>query len=178
LARKIVAASNAGGGYLKPADLAGQRSEWMDPVSVTYRGHRVVEMPPNGQGLIVLIALRILEGFDVAGMFRSDIGAAEHLILEALKLGFADAERYIGDPHFVPVPVEQLLCDPFIASRRALIRMDKAMPTTTAGHIGNTTYFTVVDRNRNAVLHHQHFRRIRLGHGGGRHRNHLAQSGG
>jgi gamma-glutamyltranspeptidase/glutathione hydrolase len=151
LARKIVAASDAGGGFLTPADLAGQHSEWMDPISVTYRGHRVVEMPPNGQGLIVLIALRILEGFDIAGFFRSDIAAAEHLILEALKLGFADAERYIGDPHFGRVPVEQLLCDPFIASRRALIRMDKAMPTATAGHIGNTTYFTVVDGSRNAA---------------------------
>ena len=152
LARKIVAASDASGGFLTAVDLAGQHSEWMDPISATYRDHRVVEMPPNGQGLIVLMALRILEGYDIAGIFRNDIAAAEHLILEALKLSFADAERYIGDPRFGRVPVEQLLCDPFIASRRALIRMDTAIPNATAGHIlGNTTYFTVVDRNRNAV---------------------------
>ena len=152
LARKIVAASDAGGGYLKLPDLAGQHSEWMDPISATYRGHRVVEMPPNGQGLIVLMALRILEGYDMAGIFRSDIAEAEHLILEALKLSFADADRYIGDPRFDQVQVEQLLSDAFIASRRGLIRMDKAMPSAAAGHLsGNTTYFTVVDKDRNAV---------------------------
>ena len=146
LARKIVAASDAGGGYLKLPDLAGQHSEWMDPISATYRGHRVVEMPPNGQGLIVLMALRILEGYDLAGIFRSDIAEAEHLILEALKLSFADADRYIGDPRFDQVQVERLLSDAFIASRRGLIRMDKAMPSAAAGHLsGNTTYFTVVD---------------------------------
>jgi gamma-glutamyltranspeptidase/glutathione hydrolase len=152
LARKIVAASDAGGGYLKLPDLAGQRSEWMDPVSATYRGHRVVEMPPNGQGLIVLMALRILEGYDIAGIFRSDIAAAEHLILEALKLSFADAERYIGDPQFGQVHVEQLLSNAFIASRRNLIRMDSAIAAPTAGALrGDTTYFTVVDKDRNAV---------------------------
>jgi gamma-glutamyltranspeptidase / glutathione hydrolase len=152
LASKIVAASDAGGGFLKMPDLAAQRSEWMDPISATYRGHRVVEMPPNGQGLIVLIALRILEGYDLASLFRRDLAAAEHLILEALKLSFADAERYIGDPGFATVDVEQLLSDAFIASRRSLIRMDRANPTPTAGALGgNTTYFTVVDKHRNAV---------------------------
>jgi gamma-glutamyltranspeptidase/glutathione hydrolase len=152
LASKIVAASDAGGGFLKMPDLAAQRSEWMDPISATYRGHRVVEMPPNGQGLIVLIALRILEGYDLASLFRRDLAAAEHLILEALKLSFADAERNIGDPGFATVDVEQLLSDAFIASRRSLIRMDRANPTPTAGALGgNTTYFTVVDKDRNAV---------------------------
>jgi gamma-glutamyltranspeptidase/glutathione hydrolase len=152
LGRRIVAASDAGGGHLKLADLAGQRSEWMDPISATYRGDRVVEMPPNGQGLIVLMTLRILEGYDIAGIFRSDMAAAEHLILEALKLSFADAERYIGDPRFGVVDVEQLLCDAFITSRRASIRMDRAIPTPTAGTLhGDTTYFTVVDKDRNAV---------------------------
>jgi len=152
LARKIVAASDAGGGYLKLPDLAGQHSEWTAPISATYRGHRIVEMPPNGQGLIVLMTLRILEGYDLAAIFRSDIAVAEHLILEAIKLSFADAERYIGDPHFGHIDVEQLLSDDFIASRRSLIRMDCAMPTPTTGVLhGNTTYFTVVDKDRNAV---------------------------
>jgi gamma-glutamyltranspeptidase/glutathione hydrolase len=152
LAHKIVAASDAGGGHLKLPDLAGQHSEWMEPISATYRGHRIVEMPPNGQGLIVLMALRILEGYDLAGIFRSDIAMAEHLILEALKLGFADAERYIGDPRFGRVDVEQLLSDAFTASRRGLIRKDRAIPTPAAGTLrGNTTYFTVVDKDRNAV---------------------------
>jgi gamma-glutamyltranspeptidase/glutathione hydrolase len=152
LARKIVAASDAGGGYLSLPDLAGQHSEWTDPIAATYRGHRIVEMPPNGQGLIVLMALRILEGYDLAGIFRSDMATAEHLILEALKLSFADAECYIGDPRFGRVHVEQLLSDAFIAPRRDLICMDSAIATPTAGALcGETTYFTVVDRDRNAV---------------------------
>jgi len=152
LGRKIVAASDAGGGFLKLPDLAGQHSEWMDPISTTYRGYRVVEMPPNGQGLIVLMALRILEGYDIAGIFQSDAAKAEHIILEALKLSFADADHYIGDPRFGQVQVEQLLSDAFIASRRSVIRMDKAIPTATAGRLpGDTTYFTVVDKDRNAV---------------------------
>jgi gamma-glutamyltranspeptidase/glutathione hydrolase len=152
LARKIVEASDAGGGYLKLPDLAGQHSEWTNPISATYRGLRILEMPPNGQGLIVLISLRILEGYDIAGLFRNDLAEAEHLILEALKLSFADGERYIADPRFDQVDVEQLLSDSFIASRRRLIRMDKAIPAPTAGRLrGDTTYFTVVDRDRNAV---------------------------
>jgi gamma-glutamyltranspeptidase/glutathione hydrolase len=152
LARKIVAASDSGGGYLKLPDLASQRSEWMDPVSTLYRGYRVIEMPPNGQGLIVLMTLRILEGYDIGGIFRNDLAAAEHLILEALKLSFADAERYIGDPRFGEVDVEQLLSNDFIASRRGKIRIDEAVSTPAAGQLrGDTTYFTVVDKDRNAV---------------------------
>ncbi len=152
LARQIVAASDAGGGYLTLPDLAAQHAEWTDPISAAYRGYRVLEMPPNGQGLIVLMALRILEGYDIAGIFDRDLAAAKHLILEALKLAFADADRYIGDPRFGAVPVDELLSDAFIASRRALIRLDKAIPDARAGQLrGNTTYFTVVDKDRNAV---------------------------
>jgi gamma-glutamyltranspeptidase / glutathione hydrolase len=124
----------------------------MDPVSTLYRGYRVIEMPPNGQGLIVLMTLRILEGYDIGGIFRNDLAAAEHLILEALKLSFADAERYIGDPRFGEVDVEQLLSNDFVASRRGKIRMDKAVPAPAAGRLqGDTTYFTVVDKDHNAV---------------------------
>ena len=102
-------------------------------------------MPPNGQGLIVLMTLRFLEGYDIGGIFRNDLAAAEHLILEALKLSFADAERYIGDPRFGEVDVEQLLSNNFIASRRGKIRMDEAVSTPAAGQLrGDTTYFTVV----------------------------------
>lgn len=109
-------------------------------------------MPPNGQGLIVLMTLRMLEGYDMAGLFRSDLATAEHLILEALKLSFADAERYIGDPRFVEVNVEELLSDAHIASQRARIQVDKSRVTaSTAATGGHTTYFTVVDKDRNAV---------------------------
>ena len=151
-AQKIVAASDAGGGYLTASDLAAQHCEWVEPISVDYRGHRVMEMPPNGQGIIVLLALRILAGFDVAALSQSDPAIVEHLILESLKLSFADALRYIGDPHFHEVEVEGLLSEPFIASRRELIQLDKALAAPTAGSLrGDTTYFTIVDKDRNAV---------------------------
>ena len=151
-AQKIVAASDAGGGYLTTSDLAAQHCEWVEPISVDYRGHRVMEMPPNGQGLIVLLALRILAGFDIAALSQSDPAIVEHLILESLKLSFADALRYVGDPHFHEVEVERLLSEPFIASRRELIQLDKALAAPTAGSLrGDTTYFTIVDKNRNAV---------------------------
>ena len=151
-AQKIVAASDAGDGYLTASDLAAQHCEWVEPISVDYRGHRVMEMPPNGQGLIVLLALRILAGFDIAALSQSDPAIVEHLILESLKLSFADALRYVGDPHFHEVEVERLLSKPFIASRRELIQLDKALAVPTAGSLrGDTTYFTIVDKNRNAV---------------------------
>ena len=151
-AQKIVTASDAGGGYLTTSDLAAQHCEWVEPISVDYRGHRVMEMPPNGQGLIVLLALRILAGFDIAALSQSDPAIVEHLILESLKLSFADALRYVGDPHFHEVEVERLLSEPFIASRRELIQLDKALAAPTAGSLrGDTTYFTIVDKNRNAV---------------------------
>jgi gamma-glutamyltranspeptidase / glutathione hydrolase len=152
LARKIVAASDADGDYLTAADLAAQRSEWVEPISAEYRGYRVMEMPPNGQGLIVLLALRILAGFDIAALSQSDPALGEHLILESLKLSFADAEHYIGDPEFHGVEIEELLSEDFIALRRERIQLDKAMPAPDAGTLrGDTTYFTIVDKDRNAV---------------------------
>jgi gamma-glutamyltranspeptidase / glutathione hydrolase len=152
LASKIVAASEAGGGHLKLSDLGAQHCEWVEPISATYRARSVVEMPPNGQGIIVLQTLRILERIDMASLFQSDQAAAEHVVLEALKLSFADAERYIGDPRFTESEVERLLSDSFIASRQSLIQMDKALLAPTAGRLsGDTTYFTVVDKERNVV---------------------------
>ena len=137
LARKIIAASDAGGGYLTAADLAAQHSQWVEPISAEYRGYRVMEMPPNGQGLIVLLALRILAGFGVSALWQSDPGVVEHLILEALKLSFADAERYVGDPDFHEFDALELLSEEFIASRRERIQFDKAMPAPRAGSLGD-----------------------------------------
>jgi gamma-glutamyltranspeptidase / glutathione hydrolase len=152
LARKIVAASDAGGGYLTASDLASQNCEWVEPISADYRGYRVMEIPPNGQGIIVLLALRILAGFNIAALSRTDPKLVEHLILESLKFSFADAERYVGDPGFHEVEVEALLSEEFIASRRELIQLDKALAAPTAGSLyGDTTFFTIVDKDRNAV---------------------------
>jgi gamma-glutamyltranspeptidase / glutathione hydrolase len=152
LARKIVAASEAGGGCLAASDLAAQHCEWVEPISADYHGYRVMEMPPNGQGIIVLLALRILAGFDVATLLQTDPAVVEHLILESLKLGFADAERYVGDPHFHEVEIEALLSESFIDSRRERIQLNRTLAAPTAGSLrGDTTYFTIVDKDRNAV---------------------------
>jgi gamma-glutamyltranspeptidase / glutathione hydrolase len=152
LARQIVAASDAGGGYLTASDLSAQHCEWVEPISADYRGYRVMEMPPNGQGIVVLLALRILAGFDIGALSRTNPALVEHLVLESLKLGFADATHYIGDPQFHEVEVEELLYEKYIASRRELIDLDKALAAPTAGGVrGDTTFFTIVDKDRNAV---------------------------
>jgi gamma-glutamyltranspeptidase/glutathione hydrolase len=130
-------------------DFKAQKSEWVSTLSANYRGFEIHEIPPNGQGLIVLETLRILEGFDLKNASAIHY---EHLILEALKLSFADGHRYIADPHFFKSPWKTILSDPFIKGRREKISLDRAMPLAHPGPIdGNTTYFTVVDQHRNAV---------------------------
>ena len=151
LARKIVAASDSGGGYLKLPDLASQRSEWMDPVSTLYRGYRHRNASQRTGSHCSYDAA------DSTGIRhrwylpeRPRCGGAPDF--GSTKLSFADAERYIGDPRFGEVDVEQLLSNDFIASRRGKIRIDEAVSTPAAGQLrGDTTYFTVVDKDRNAV---------------------------
>jgi gamma-glutamyltranspeptidase / glutathione hydrolase len=141
------------GGFLSMQDLAEHKSEWVEPIATDYRGYKVYECPPNGQGVTALLALNILEGFDLAAMnTRPDL--YYHTLIEAMKLAFADRNKYIADPAFAKVPVAQLLSKDYAASRRALINPDRAIelpePGVVAGH-SDTTYFTVVDKDRNAV---------------------------
>lgn len=144
----------ANGGFITLEDLSTHRSDWVEPISTDYRGHTVYQIPPNGQGLTALIALNILEGFDLAAMAsRSDL--YYHTLIEAMRLAFADRNRYIADPAFASVPVRDLLSKEYAARRRALINPDKAMEAPAPGQIplnsGDTTYLTVVDKDRNAV---------------------------
>lgn len=140
------------GGFLDASDFQMVQAEWVEPIRATYRGHTVLELPPNGQGIVVLEALRILEAYDLENLFETDSAAASHYILEALKLAFADAERYVADPRFVATPVETLLSDAYVGARRALIEDRIALENPVAGRIyGDTTYFTVMDKDRNAV---------------------------
>jgi gamma-glutamyltranspeptidase/glutathione hydrolase len=140
------------GGYITLEDLAATKSEWVTPISTNYRGYDVFEMPPNGQGLTALIALNILEGFDVKAM-SAQPDAYYHTLIEATKLAFADRNRYIADPAFAKVPVAELLSKDYAAKRRALINPDKALDSPPPGEIlgSDTTYFTVVDKDGNAV---------------------------
>ena len=153
IARAIVDYCAGNGGFLSMRDFAEHKSEWVEPIATDYRGYKVYECPPNGQGLTALLTLNILEGIDLASMStKPDL--YYHMLIEATKLAFADRNRYIADPAFAKVPVAELLSKEYAASRRALITNDQVIETPEPGVVVNhsdTVYFTVVDKDRNAV---------------------------
>jgi gamma-glutamyltranspeptidase/glutathione hydrolase len=153
IARAIVDYCRQHGGFLSLQDFASHKSEWVEPISTTYRGHTLFELPPNGQGLTALLLLNILEGIDLKSM-RSRPGLYYHTLIDATKIAFADRNRYIADPAFAKIPVNELLSKEYAARRRALIDPDKAIDVPAHGDVrvgSDTTYFTVVDKDRNAV---------------------------
>ncbi len=133
------------GGFLSEEDLAAHTSEWVEPVSVNYRGYDVWELPPNGQGIAALQMLQILEGFDFSNI---PFGSAEHLHLftEAKKLAFEDRARYYADMDFVKVPVTTLLSDEYAGERRKLLGDTAAVYSAGEISAGETIYMTVADK--------------------------------
>ncbi len=131
-------------------DFERHRSEWIDPVSVNYRGYDVWELPPNGQGIAALQMLNILEGYDLRKMGR---GSADfwHVMVEAKKVAFEDRAKFYADPAFVKAPVAGLLSKDYAAQRRKLIAMDKALKSVSAGTPDkagrDTIYLTVADKD-------------------------------
>jgi len=153
IARAIVDYCQKNGGFLSMDDFAAQKSNWVEPISTTYRGYTLNELPPNNQGLTALLLLNILDGFDLKSM-RSDPVTYYHTLIEATKVAFADRNRFIADPAFAKIPVKELLAKDYAARRRALIDPAKAIDAPAYGDIrmgSDTTYFTVVDKDRNAV---------------------------
>ena len=152
IAHDIDAFMKTQGGFLTYDDLSRHHSEWVEPVSTTYRGYEVWELPPNGQGIAALQMLNILEGYDIASM---GFGSAEymHLFTEAKKLAFEDRAKYYADPVFSATPVTQLISKKYAAERRKLIDREKAAKIYEAGKVeaGNTIYLTVADRFGNMV---------------------------
>jgi gamma-glutamyltranspeptidase / glutathione hydrolase len=149
---RILAALQRTGGYLVSEDFDETQAEWVEPIRSRYRGHSILELPPNGQGLVALMAVGILEAFDLRRLFAEDEVKANHLILEAVKLAFADATRHVADPRFAATPLDRLLSAEYLSERRARIRHDRALDAPAAGRIyGDTSYLTVVDGDRNAV---------------------------
>jgi len=138
------------GGFLSTKDLATHKSEWVEPVSVNYRGYDVWELPPNGQGIAALQMLQILKGYDFSNI---EFGSAEHLHLftEAKKLAFEDRAKYYADMDFFDVPVEELLSDTYAANRRKQI--GERAGRYSAGEIseGDTIYMTVADKDGNMI---------------------------
>jgi gamma-glutamyltranspeptidase/glutathione hydrolase len=152
IARTIDRFMEEQGGFLSYEDLASHTSEWVEPVSTSYRGCDIWELPPNGQGIAALQILNILEGYDIAGMgFGSD--EYIHHFVEAKKLAFEDRAKYYADPDFSDVPVETLISKEYAAGRRALINPVRASRSPGAGVIeqGNTIYLTVADEEGNMV---------------------------
>jgi gamma-glutamyltranspeptidase/glutathione hydrolase len=152
IARRIVQYAQDTGGFFELEDFAAHTTEWVEPLRTDYRGYTVLELPPNGQGITALMALNVLEGFDVGAMAYGS-PAYYHLLIEATKQAFADRNRYIADPAHAAIPVAGLLSKAYAAERRRDIRPERASvyaPGNPAA-FGNTVYVTCVDRERNAV---------------------------
>ncbi len=151
-AEAIVAILREAGGCMELADLAEHTSLWTEPISTEYRGLRVYECPPNGQGLAALLALNLLAGFDLAALPALSAERL-HLEIEAMRLAFADARRYVADPEQAPAPLAELLSPAYTAARRRLIDRERALPLAQAGTpVGSsdTVYLSVVDGEGNA----------------------------
>jgi gamma-glutamyltranspeptidase/glutathione hydrolase len=156
IARTIAGYAERTGGYLRMEDFRRHEANWVDPVSVDYRGVEVFELPPNGQGIAALQMLQILEGFDVAGMGHNSTDYL-HLQAEAKKLVFEDRARFYADMDFADVPVEELVSEEYAAERRRQIQMDEVLSGPTHGdpravaradaalEEGDTIYLTVAD---------------------------------
>ena len=152
IAKAILATSRATGGTMTADDLETFSAEWVEPISTTYRGWKVYELPPNGQGMAALEMLNILEQFPPAK--DGPLSTEElHKKIEAMKLAYADLARYNADPRFAKIPVDGLLSKDYAKQRAALINPQKADCETDAGRppASDTTYLTTVDREGNIV---------------------------
>ncbi|MEX2131502.1 MAG: gamma-glutamyltransferase family protein [Pseudohongiellaceae bacterium] len=157
IADSIVAKVQANGGVMTHADLAEFEPEWVEPISTTYHGHQVFQLPPPGQGFAALEMLNILEVCAPAhGIRLADLGPANpetwHFIVEAKKLAYSDLQAYNGDPSFVDVPLERLLSKDYASTLCDRIdRQRAAVPSVTGGLDGGTIYLTTADRWGNMV---------------------------
>jgi gamma-glutamyltranspeptidase/glutathione hydrolase len=147
-ALRIVDFSRRTGGFLTADDLSSFKPEWTEPISVNYKGYDVWEMPPNGQGIVALIALGILRDFDFSG---HDDTTTIHRQIEAIKMGFADAAKYVADPRFSGAPVMELLSDEYLASRRTLIGEEAASRAAGDPRSGGTVYLCAADGDGNMI---------------------------
>ncbi len=144
LALKLEAHAAANGAAMRASDLAAHRADWVDTINGDYRGYNVHEIPPNGQGIVALIALGILEHFDLSSL-ATDSADSVHLQIEAVKLAFADADAYVADVGHMPLGPEQLLDKEYLQQRAALIDRNRAKPVSAGIPRGGTVYLTAAD---------------------------------
>ncbi|MEO7649216.1 MAG: gamma-glutamyltransferase [Bryobacteraceae bacterium] len=158
VANAILQLSRENGGIYTAEDLSTFEPEWVDPISTTYRGWKVTELPPNGQGIAALSMLNIMERFPLAD-YGQNSAKALHVMIEAKKLAYADMLRYVGDPRFSQIPVEQMLSKHTAGQRAKLIHAGKASPLVAPGQFdsitkapgGDTIYLAAIDSEGNIV---------------------------
>lgn len=151
VARTVDAYMRRIGGPLRAEDFAAHSSQWVEPISVRYRGHDVWQVPPNSQGIATLQMLGILDGFDLAA--AGPLSAQSlHLQIEAKRLAFEDRARFIADPAFARVPSQGLIAQPYLSARRSLIDPARASVDVSAGdpaqfERGDTTFLVTADKD-------------------------------
>ena len=149
LMEKIVAFSQATDGYFCEDDFRNYKPEWVEPISTDYKGYTVCEIPPNGHGITVLMALNLLKGLELSG--QKDCADTYHKILESIKLAFADTKTYVADPRYMRTRVEDLLSEEYAARRRALISEQALTPEAGDPSCGGTIYLCTADPQGNMV---------------------------
>jgi gamma-glutamyltranspeptidase/glutathione hydrolase len=152
LAEKIDAFSRKYGGYLRKEDLEQYHPQWVNPVGINYRGYDVWEMPPNGHGMVALMALNILKGFEFSAR---DSVETHHKQIEAIKLAYSDGMKYITDPGRMKVGVKELLSDAYADERRQLIGERAILPLPGNPSKGGTVYLAAADGEGNMVSYIQ-----------------------
>src|SRR5262245_49938586 len=158
MAENLVKFLQAQGGAHTVEDFAEFEPEWVEPISTTYRGWEIFELPPNGQGVAALSMLNIMENFPLKD-YGHNSAAALHVMIEAKKLAYADMARYVGDPRFGPVPVKEMLSKDLAKKRAGMINMDKASCQVLPSEISETLdargretiYMTTIDKEGNIV---------------------------
>ena len=152
IAEKIDAFSKRGGGALRAEDLSDFSPEWVDPISVNYHGYDVWEIPPNGHGIVVLMALNILKQLSFT---TRDCPDTIHRQIEAMKLAFSDGLHYIADPSWMQISTKELLSEKYAAKRVRLIDETARMPQHGDPHCGGTVYLCTADQYGNMVSYIQ-----------------------
>jgi gamma-glutamyltranspeptidase/glutathione hydrolase len=152
IARRLLACSNEHDGRLSSADLSEFDAEWVVPLSTTYRGWTVYELPPNGQGIAALLMLNLMEHFPLREHGHNS-AASLHAMIEAKKLAYADMSRLAADPRFAPAPLAELLAKDYGRQRASLVNPSASVQQRPGlgTFAGDTTYLSVVDRDGNMV---------------------------
>lgn len=161
IAKKIAAFSEVTEGFIREADLAAYKAEWVEPIHTNYRGYEVWEIPPNGHGITALMALNILRGFEFN---EKECGETYHKQIEAMKLAYCDAMKYVADPRYMKTKLEDMLSERYAAERRALISEEALDPFPGDPYCGGTVYLCAADEEGNMISYIQsHFKDLGAG---------------